>query len=299
VPNPDAAAEATVELRQKELAALANPHLARFRRICLALPEAHEKEAWGTPTFRVRDKLFAYYVNDHHGDGRVAAWCKARHVDQQELVDADPERFFVPPYVGPSGWVGMRLDRGLDWGIVSDLVEQAYRLRAPKRLATQRDSGRSARPGRTLAPAKARRSGASRFTPAPPELIDRFEAAVAGVAGVERRKMFGYPCAFVRGQMLAGVFQDRIMLRLSESDRSEFLALPGAKPFAPMPGRRMREYVEIPDRVAKSQAQLGRWMARGLEYVKELPAKTRPRTAAKPKAASARGPSRRRAPART
>ena len=125
---------------------MANPHLARLRKVCLALPEAHEKEAWGAPTFRVRDKLFAYYVNDHHGDGRIAAWCKARHVDQQELVDADPEHFFVPPYVGPSGWVGVHLDRGLDWGIVSELVLQAYRLTAPKTLLARLDAPEGERP---------------------------------------------------------------------------------------------------------------------------------------------------------
>jgi len=118
---------------------MANPHLARFRRLCLALPEAHEKEVWGAPTFRVRNKLFAHYRNNHHGDGRVAAWCRALHDDQQQLVEADPERFFVPPYVGPSGWVGVRLDRTPDWGVVSDVVEHAYRLTAPARLVAQLD----------------------------------------------------------------------------------------------------------------------------------------------------------------
>ncbi len=96
-------------------------------------------------------------MNDHHDDGRVAAWCKAHHVDQQELVDADPERFFVPPYVGPSGWVGVRLDRGLDWGIVSDLVEQAYRLTAPKTLSGLLDAhGRSSPKTRAGAGANAK-----------------------------------------------------------------------------------------------------------------------------------------------
>lgn len=113
---------------------MANPHLARFRKLCLALPEATEKEAWGAPTFRVRDKLFAHYRNDHHGDGRIAAWCKSTGEMQQDLIRADPERFFKPPYVGPSGWVGVRLDRRADWSIVRDVVTQAYRLTAPKKL---------------------------------------------------------------------------------------------------------------------------------------------------------------------
>jgi TfoX/Sxy family transcriptional regulator of competence genes len=268
---------------------MANPHLARLRRLCLALPEAHEKEAWGAPTFRVRDKLFAYYVNDHHGDGRVAAWCKALHVDQQELVAADPERFFVPPYVGPSGWIGVRLDRGLDWGIVADLVAQAYRLTAPKRVLALLGAASGRRTGRRRA-ADERRDEGTRFAPAPQAVVDRFEAAVSGIAGVERRRMFGCPCAFVRGQMLAGVFQDRIFLRLAEADRAELLALPGARTFEPTPRRRMREYVEVPDRVARSRAELGRWLARGLAYVEQLPPRARAVAGARSSGdASARG----------
>lgn len=112
----------------------ANPHLARLRRICLSLPETHEKVAWGAPTFRVNNKLFVHYRNNHHGDGRIAAWCKSLQNDQMDLVESDPKVFFVPPYVGPSGWVGVRLDKRPEWSVVSDIVEQAYRLVAPKRL---------------------------------------------------------------------------------------------------------------------------------------------------------------------
>ncbi len=108
--------------------------LARLRRICLDLPESSEKQAWETPTFRVRDKMFAMYVEDHHGDGRVAMWCKAPLGMQEMLVDADPERFFVPPYVGTKGWLGVRLDVAVDWDEVADIVLDAYRLTAPKRL---------------------------------------------------------------------------------------------------------------------------------------------------------------------
>ena len=108
--------------------------LQRLRKICLVLPEATEKIAWGTPTFRVRDKMFAMYVDDHHGDGRVALWCKAPPGAQEVLVGADPERFFVPPYVGHKGWVGMRLDVEVDWEEVADHLEESYRMAAPKRL---------------------------------------------------------------------------------------------------------------------------------------------------------------------
>ena len=73
----------------------------RLRAICLALPEAVEKEAWGDPTFRVRDKIFAM---EKRGDGRISLWCKAPAGSQMVLVGADPERFFVPPYVGHKGW---------------------------------------------------------------------------------------------------------------------------------------------------------------------------------------------------
>ena len=114
---------------------MARDPLPRVRKLCLGLPEATEKEAWRRPTFRVRSKMFGMYMNNHHDDGRIALWCKAPPGGQAELVKADPERFFVPPYMGPSGWIGVRLDRQVDWGIVQDLVEESYRLVAPKRLA--------------------------------------------------------------------------------------------------------------------------------------------------------------------
>ncbi len=125
--------------QRKRSSAAANPHLSRLRKICLALPGAHEEEAWGAPTFRVNNKLFVHYRNNHHGDGRIAAWLKFLHEDQMDLVEADPERFFVPPYVGPSGWVGVRLDGKPDWRLVAALVEQGYRLVAPKRFLSELD----------------------------------------------------------------------------------------------------------------------------------------------------------------
>jgi predicted DNA-binding protein (MmcQ/YjbR family) len=108
--------------------------LARIRKICLALPEAQEKVAWGAPTFRVRDKQFAMFLDNHHGDGRLALWCKAPPGAQEGLVEADSERFFVPPYVGPQGWLGIHLDKGLDWGVIEGLVRDGYLEIAPKRL---------------------------------------------------------------------------------------------------------------------------------------------------------------------
>jgi hypothetical protein len=115
---------------------MADDLLERLRRICLALPEATEKIAWGEPTFRVRDKLFAMFDNNHHGAGRVAVWVKAAKDVQEILVGADPQRFFVPPYVGPKGWIGVRLDLdNVDWSELADIVRDGYRMTAPPRIA--------------------------------------------------------------------------------------------------------------------------------------------------------------------
>ncbi len=110
--------------------------LPRLRRLCLRLPEAHEVEAWGAPTFRVRNKLFAMYSrpDTHHGHGRPAVWLKAAPGDQALMLKANPTRFFRPPYVGPSGWVGVWLDGTPDWKELEMLLGEAYRLIAPKRL---------------------------------------------------------------------------------------------------------------------------------------------------------------------
>ncbi len=110
--------------------------LTRLRKLCLALPEAHEVEAWGEPTFRVRNKLFAMYANaaNHHGGGRPGVWCKAAPGNQGYMVQAAPDRFFVPPYVGPKGWVGVYLDGGVDWAELAELLRDSYRLTAPKRM---------------------------------------------------------------------------------------------------------------------------------------------------------------------
>jgi hypothetical protein len=111
--------------------------LDRVRALCLALPEAHEVEAWSEPTFRVKNKIFVMYAaaNNHHGAGRPGVWCKATHLTQDALVRAEPERFFSPPYVGPKGWVGVYLDGAVRWDVLEDLVRDAWRATAPKRLA--------------------------------------------------------------------------------------------------------------------------------------------------------------------
>ena len=111
---------------------MASRALHRLRALCLALPEAAEKETWDLPTFRVRDKIFVMAIIR---ETPLALWCKAPPGSQAILVGADPQRFFVPPYVGHKGWVGMRLGKGVDWREVDALVTRSYRLTAPKRLA--------------------------------------------------------------------------------------------------------------------------------------------------------------------
>jgi hypothetical protein len=109
--------------------------LGRLRTLCLVLPETTERLSHGAPTFFVRGKrAFVMVLTDHHGDGRFAIWCAAPPGLQAMLVDADPERFFVPPYVGHRGWLGFRLDRALDWDELAGIVEDAYAEVAPPRL---------------------------------------------------------------------------------------------------------------------------------------------------------------------
>ena len=109
--------------------------LARIREICLGLPETSERLSHGAPTFFVRDKrAFVMVLTDHHGDGRFAIWCAASDGIQRMLTEADPGRYFVPPYVGHRGWLGVRLDRGIDWEELAGIAEDAYAEVAPARL---------------------------------------------------------------------------------------------------------------------------------------------------------------------
>jgi predicted DNA-binding protein (MmcQ/YjbR family) len=104
------------------------------RETCLWLPEAQEFMSHGSPNFRVRGKTFATYVVNHHGDGRVALWLNVLPGAQELHVGADSKRFFVPPYVGPRGWLGVHLDRGLKWPRIAALVREAYEKVAPPEL---------------------------------------------------------------------------------------------------------------------------------------------------------------------
>ncbi len=112
-----------------------NAALARLRSIAEALPEVSERLSHGTPTFFIREKktLVSLWEN-HHGAEGVYLWCPAPPGAQAELVESEPERFFVPPYVGGRGWIGVRLENEPDWNEIAAIIEDAYRLVAPKTL---------------------------------------------------------------------------------------------------------------------------------------------------------------------
>ena len=116
--------------------------LDRVRALCMALPEVTERLSHGAPTWFVAGKkTFLTFHDDHHGDGILGIWCPAFPGVQEELVDLEPERFFRPPYVGPSGWIGVRLDRDVDWDEVDGILRDAYRKVGPKTLVQQLDAG--------------------------------------------------------------------------------------------------------------------------------------------------------------
>lgn len=118
-----------------------NPPLRRLRELCLALPETTERLSHGEPTWFVRGrKTFVMYA-DHHHDDRLAFWCAAPAGVAEEMVGQEPDRFFRPPYVGVRGWLGVRLDVPVDWAEIEQIVTEAYRVVAPKKLLAELDGG--------------------------------------------------------------------------------------------------------------------------------------------------------------
>jgi hypothetical protein len=122
------------------------PHLSgddpigRLRALCLALPETTERISHGEPTWFVRGRKTFVMGADHHHDDRLGFWCAAPIGAQSAHVEAQPERFFVPPYVGHRGWLGVYLDvADIDWDEIADLVVEAYRSIAPRTLCAQID----------------------------------------------------------------------------------------------------------------------------------------------------------------
>ena len=115
----------------------ASSPLPRVRKICLSLPETTERLSHGAPSFFIRDKIgFVNYMDNHHEDGRLALWCACPPGMRDGLLKAQPKHYFVPPYVGFRGWIGVRLDRGIAWDDVERVVRDAYLSVAPKKLVS-------------------------------------------------------------------------------------------------------------------------------------------------------------------
>jgi predicted DNA-binding protein (MmcQ/YjbR family) len=110
--------------------------LTRFTKVCLGFPKATREICGSHASFRVKKKTFAYFLNDHHGDGIVGVCCKVLPGDNASLISADPKRFYMPAYVGPRGWVGLRLDVGrVNWGEVEELAKGSYQLAVGEKFA--------------------------------------------------------------------------------------------------------------------------------------------------------------------
>jgi hypothetical protein len=134
-----------VATKKKTKAATSKPKplkdpFPRLKEICLAFPDVTAERAHDHTKFLVKKKTLAYYTVNHHGDGMLALLVKAAPGVQGTLVDSDPMTFFVPPYIGRQGWVGARLDLRPDWAAVAALVEDSYRLVAPKRSIAALDA---------------------------------------------------------------------------------------------------------------------------------------------------------------
>jgi predicted DNA-binding protein (MmcQ/YjbR family) len=115
--------------------------LAKVTEICLALPSAERTVSGSHSTYLVRKKVFAYFLDDHHGDGIVSVCVKSELGENVDRVRRDPERYYLPDYIGPRGWFGLRLDRGrVDWREVANVVARSYRLTAPKSLLAKLDA---------------------------------------------------------------------------------------------------------------------------------------------------------------
>ena len=143
-----------------------SPLLKRLREICLALPEAFEKEAWGECTFRVTGgSMFAMTDNNHHGSGHFAVWVKAPPMVQEILVKSDGKRFFVPPYMGPKGWVGVVLDSKAKWDEVAAILKDGYLMSAPKKLGGRPTSAMDEAASMSNIATKRRATSVSRMMP--------------------------------------------------------------------------------------------------------------------------------------
>jgi len=160
------------------------------REVCLSFPEAEEVVSHGSPDFRVRGKTFATYVINHHGDGHVALWLRSPPGAQQLYSDMEPEYYFVPPYVGPKGWLGVELNTGLRWNTVVTRVREAYDEVAPARLCGQ--TGPVIEIKGEVAPLKAEEIDPF-LRPRAREVLDELDALCRSLPETGRGTQFGNP----------------------------------------------------------------------------------------------------------
>lgn len=182
------------------------------REICLGLPQTEEFVSHGTPNFRIaRGRSFATYCVNSHGDGRIALWLKAADGAQQRLVEEDPDLFFVPPYVGPAGWIGVNLDRGLDWTAVMQLVRDAWKtVASPRRLNELGPPAIVRPPDISIEPATFDPLGCG----AGLALLERVRELALALPGSSESTQFGSPVWRIGKRCFAVLHHDREHVRL-------------------------------------------------------------------------------------
>jgi len=181
------------------------------REVCLSFPEAEEVLSHGSPNFRVRGKTFATYVINHHGDGRIALWLNSPEGAQRLYTQAEPDYFFVPPYVGPRGWLGVQLDKGVSWKQIAKLVREAYEKMAPAALSAQIGKTIAVEPptapmaATQIDPLQSRRAQA---------VLKATRKICLGLPEVSEALQFGTPVWRAGKKTFAGIYPDKQRLRL-------------------------------------------------------------------------------------
>jgi len=137
----EAGDEVKIAIAAKPVKKASPQTIERVRKICLALPETTEKLSHGEPTWFANGRVFVAFSNNHHNDGNVAIVCNAPEGAQEALIAGDPKHFYYPPYVGGGGWIGIRLDTGLDWKVISSLISQARDATTSAQLRSRARSG--------------------------------------------------------------------------------------------------------------------------------------------------------------
>ena len=176
------------------------------REVCLSLPQSEEVPSRGSPDFRVAGKTFATYVINHHGDGNVALWLRSPPGAQQLHSENDPENYYVPPYVGPRGWLGVRLDQSLSWDTIATRVREAYEEVAPAKLRELIEETISITPpDRMLRPEEIDPMAAPRAV----KLIDMMRDICLGLPETDEALQFGHPVWKAGKKTFAGLHHYR------------------------------------------------------------------------------------------